>query len=168
MIRNAVFSECGLYRYVLERDLRDLFDVERRTLMAVLLNPSRAGFEDDDNTTRRMIDYATVWGFNHYYALNLGALVLTDSKKLKSYKGDIVGPDTDVWIRKLSKDADMIIVGWGNAVPLKSRVVEVLKILEPYDLYCFGKNQDGSPTFPLYQKKTLIPTIFRGAIGPSP
>jgi hypothetical protein len=54
MIRTAVISEDGVYRYVLYRE----WDVQLPTILFIMLNPSTADGDSDDPTIRRVINFA--------------------------------------------------------------------------------------------------------------
>lgn len=78
MIRSAVISKDGLYRYTLRR----VWDESKPLLNFVLLNPSKADAETDDATVRRCIGFAKLWGFGGIVITNLYAYRSTDPKKL--------------------------------------------------------------------------------------
>jgi hypothetical protein len=73
MIRTALFSPCGRFRYRLGRRW-----AEGPTVALVLLNLSTADDEVDDPTIRRCIDFARRWGYGGLEVVNLYAHVATD------------------------------------------------------------------------------------------
>jgi len=56
---NAVLSECGRYRYTIERS----WAICPNYLMLVMLNPSTADAEKNDPTIRCCIDFAKLMGY---------------------------------------------------------------------------------------------------------
>lgn len=56
---SAIISECGAYRYRLERQ----WDGEKPNVAFLVLNPSTADASQDDPTIRRCIGFARYWGF---------------------------------------------------------------------------------------------------------
>lgn len=149
MQREAVFSPCGRYRYLLRR----VWSARAEPLLlAVMLNPSIADAHQDDPTTRFMVNRAKDWGFGAYEAVNLFALISTDPKALKR-EVDPVGPENDFMIERTAKIADKIVVAWGSlqaSFPvLVARATFVRRVLlHRCDVWCLGRNRDGSPRFP--------------------
>jgi hypothetical protein len=65
-------------------------------------------------------------------------------------------PENDEWIRRIAAKARLVVVGWGNPGHKSGRGPEVAKILrevcDPSKVMCFGRNLNGSPVHPLYQR----------------
>lgn len=141
--RSAHFSECGTWRYWLRRNLRDLGP----KATWIMLNPSTAGAFSDDPTTTQCMNRMFRAGYTRYEAVNLFALVGTDPACLHAAP-DPIGPDNDRAIRHAVDDADMIVVAWGRDGALYGRGAEMLAMLEGHELWCLGRNSDGSPRFP--------------------
>jgi hypothetical protein len=78
MIRTALFSQCGRFRYRLGRRW-----AEGPTVAFVLLNPSAADAYSDDPTVRRCVDFARRWGYGALAVVNLYAYVATDPEDLR-------------------------------------------------------------------------------------
>ena len=100
------------------------------------------------------------WGFERYEAVNLFALVDPSPDALRRV-ADPVGPGNDGWIRRAAARADRIVVAWGNHGALHARAERVLELLAPYDLWCFGVNQGGAPTFPRALPRDVQLSRFR-------
>lgn len=156
----AVISECGLYRYTLERRPRPpsapslLPNLELRgdrgTLLVVMLNPSTADASQDDATIRSLNRLATAWGYGAFIVLNLYAYRSTDPAALKTVT-DPVGPLNDQYLAEYAKLFPDVLVGWGNhAEP--QRAQQVLDLLQANSarIYTVGRNKNGSPKHPLY------------------
>lgn len=158
----AVLSEDRVSRYVLYRSL-DGEDwnaelspllVPRRTVCFVMLNPSKADEYANDPTIDKLTKYGKLWGFQCLSVVNLFAYRETDSKRLRSLSSarDIVGPDNDPWIIKTALHAQKIVCGWGNEGEILGRGEAVRALLSGFRLWCFKRNQNGTPCHPLYQR----------------
>jgi hypothetical protein len=151
----AVFSTCGLYRYVLGR----LWTNDERigSMHVIMLNPSDATHEIDDPTIRRCIGFAKREGYGGLVVRNLFAYRTPYVAKLLTAK-DPVGPENP---RVLAYDVEgaFPIAAWG-IVPSKLRAkapsAEAAR-------RCFGLTKDGWPRHPLYLKAdTPIVPIYKG------
>jgi hypothetical protein len=80
--------------------------------------------------------------------LNAYAYRSTDPKALTSHP-DVVGKGNDHHIAQACKNADKIVVAWGNHAT-DDRHLTLLKVLNGHKLYCFAKNNNGKPKHPLY------------------
>lgn len=78
-------------------------------------------------------------------------------------------PENDEWIRKIAPKASFVVVSWGNPGHASGRGPAVEKILrevcDPAKVFCFGKNKNGSPKHPLYQRldAKLVPFFAAGS-----
>ena len=140
----------GPYRYRLQR----WWGPDQRSLLWIMLNPSWADSQNDDPTLRRLIGFSTREGYHRLEVVNLFALIDPDPSALCRVE-DPTGPDNDLHITEAGLRADRIIVAWGNGPfrPLDhfwARDRQVLDLLHPQDLWCFGTTQKGRPLHPLY------------------
>ena len=73
----ATLSSCGAYRWLLHRPIpsREPSSGQRRLLLFIGLNPSRADGRRDDPTLRRLQGFAHHWGYHHLVVLNLFARI---------------------------------------------------------------------------------------------
>ena len=124
MIRDAVFSPDGRFRYRLTRT----WAPELPRLLLVLLNPSTAGRELDDPTTRRAIGVAKRAGCGSVSIANLFAFVATDPEDLRQ-AGYPVGPANDDHLAAMIQDADLVVCGWGANAAGLARPGEVLAMI---------------------------------------
>lgn len=62
---SAIFSPCGTWRYRLERDIAEVGKVA----CAILINPSYAGAENNDQTVGKLIGFGKRNGIRRKYAL---------------------------------------------------------------------------------------------------
>lgn len=170
---HAVLSEDRVYRYVLYRSVDGLdWDADKRpdggyrlTVGFVLLNPSTADETETDNTIDKLQKYTIAWGFQRLAVVNLFAYRETESSRLPqlSLAKDLIGPENDRYIRELAQDAHKIVCGWGNHGLLLDRQVAVQALLGEVsgEVFCFRKNQNGSPVHPLYQRDAAELIAYR-------
>jgi hypothetical protein len=146
--RDALISECGLFRYWLLRRWAD-----GPLLLFVMLNPSTADANIDDATIRRCATFAHVHGFAGFMVVNLFAFRATDPREL-ARKGWQVGPDNDDWIELAAQKVGGICVAWGavgDRGPANDRVQVVVPILRRYRaVQCLRITRSGYPQHPLY------------------
>ena len=146
---SAVISDCGLYRYWLERG-----PAGAPYVAWVLANPSTADAELDDPTVRKARGFTQRWGYERFVFVNLFAFRSTDPKGLLKAHNPW-GPENDDHIRRAIETAEFVVLAWGNAVvkPLRERCRVVSKyVLEeraPDRVMCLGYTADRSPRHPL-------------------
>ncbi len=153
LIKKATFSRCREYRYALKR----YWDRDRPVVLFIALNPSIADESTDDPTLKRCLSYARSWGYGGLSLGNLFSVVATDPKSLKSVD-DPVGPENDLWLKRLASDANLIVAAWGNQGTYLDRARRVSGMLDT--LHCLKQNKSGQPAHPLYQLAALTPERF--------
>lgn len=160
MISDALFSDCGTYRYWLSR----VWDEDKPLAVFIGANPSKAGAELNDATIVRLIGFCTRWGYGGFVIVNVAAYVATTQDDLNAAI-DPVGPDNDKWIDHWCKDRVPIAM-WGDGAASKLRnglrlwdVKKRLGCEHGRLLLCFGKTKGGAPKHPVrlsYETK-LVP-----------
>jgi hypothetical protein len=166
--RSAVFSDCGRYRYRLDRVIG-----EGPPVAFVLHNPSTAGVEIDDRTSRRGIGYAKTLGFGRLIFVNPWAYIATKPADLWAAQ-DPIGPLNDAHIQgvlaEVLSDGGRIVAAWGRINPparwrpaATARIADVVRMVRRggSELFALGVNQDGSPGHPLYLRKDATLTVWR-------
>lgn len=156
----AEFSECGRYRLWLSRDWswRRLSDGRSQFALWIGMNPSVAGADVDDPTTRREMAFTRVMGLDTYVKCNVMDYRATDPKALLS-----VAPRSDQNIECIvnmasSRRCASIIAAWGALPkPLRRYADDVVAALRGRQLHCFGKTASGAPRHPLYLPGTARP-----------
>lgn len=149
MIKSAIISECGLYRY----ELRRVWDETLPPAVFIMLNPSTADAEKNDPTIRRCIGFAKDEGCGSLIVVNLGAFRAT-SPDVWNAAADPVGPRWREHMRgaleQVYPNGGTLVVAWGNdgAGKCADTVAEIERLgLTPL---CFGINKTGQPKHPLY------------------
>ena len=150
MKTDATFSECRKYRYALWR----IWDESKPYVMFIGLNPSTADETENDNTTNRCINYAKDWGYGRLCMANLFAFCTKDPDEMKAAKNPI-DKDNDVWLKKLSNNAGVVIAAWGDDGSHLGRSKKVINMFP--NLKCLKVNKSGEPAHPLYQPGTAVP-----------
>ena len=141
--RVARYSDCEKYRYTLQIT----WDDSKNRIVFIGLNPSTATEMKNDPTVTRMINFAKTWGYGSLSVCNIFAFRTTFPFELKKSK-DPVGKENDEWILYEVRNADKVVVAWGNHGNFLSRSNEVLKVIP--NPYVFGKTKIGEPKHVLY------------------
>ncbi|MBA9027613.1 DUF1643 domain-containing protein [Peribacillus huizhouensis] len=163
MRREAVID--GEYRYSL---IREWDESNAQRVVFVLLNPSTADDEGDDQTTKVCIEFAKKWGYGSLQIVNLFAFRATyptDLKKVKDYK-KMVGVHNHSFLQNALQNADKIVVAWGEHGKIQKRYMDdSLKSLFSYfPLYCFREIANNQPKHPLgvdYNTPLVEYTFFK-------
>lgn len=149
IIKSAVISDCGCYRYVLRREWND----DLPPMLILMLNPSKADAERDDPTITRSIHRAKLEGCGSLVVGNAGAGRATYPKDWAAME-DPYGPDNRYHIRRLLiecwLDEGKAVVAWGTLGHDKAGyILDIAKVVG-IKLWCLGKTKAGDPRHPLY------------------
>jgi hypothetical protein len=143
---SAIISECGTWRYRLERDLgRD-----GPTVAILGVNPSTADAEVDDQTIRKDMGFGARLGWGRLIKGNKFAYRATDVKALRRV-ADPIGPENNDHLIQIMLDADIVIAAWGPLSKLPEKLRSRWRRLVIYadaagkPLHCFGTAKDGQP-----------------------
>src|SRR5581483_4090035 len=108
-----------------------------RSVLWVMLNPSTADANEDDNTIGRCVSFSDSWGYSGILVANLYAYRATDPKTLKA-AADPIGPENYRYIRALSERAALVVVGWGGYRVHPNHINAALGALNGQPIYCLG------------------------------
>jgi hypothetical protein len=150
MQRSVIFSECGLFRYLLEHD----FGGSGPVVSLGMVNPSKADGQKNDPTMTKVDGFATRMGASKVIVWNPFALISKDVRDLRT-ASDPIGPENDAYIEQAIRGADIHIVAWGPLTklpkPLRGRLRSVVNVLEAAGAkpMCWGTALDGQPRHPL-------------------
>ena len=152
--REAVYSECGVYRYSLTAHWDDTLP----RLVYVMLNPSKATELANDPTIERCERRARRLGFGAFTAVNIFALRETSPERLKA-AAEPEGPENLAHIRSAVAEADMILAAWGVHGAHRGQAEGVLAELRKSGrpLHVLGLTKDGHPRHPLYIAYEIAP-----------
>lgn len=151
---DAIISECGTYRYLLQR----FWNVQLEAVNFVMLNPSTADAVLDDPTIRRCLGFARVLGFGAMEITNLFALRSVNPKALRTH-ADPVGPENDEQIVSSAKVCQMTICAWGTQGRYMDRANRVISLLRNNGIapYALRFTLWGDPAHPLYLPGNIQP-----------
>ncbi|MDO6730325.1 DUF1643 domain-containing protein [Marinovum sp. 2_MG-2023] len=143
----AVYSDCGLYRYRLRRS----WDVTAGQVAFVMLNPSTANEKVNDPTIARCERRARLLGYGGLDVVNLFAFRATDPKDLRAAP-EPIGPENDQFLADAFAAADIVLAAWGVHGRLHDRDSAVLPLLNVASgkLFTLGLTRHGLPRHPLY------------------
>lgn len=143
----ATFSPCKEYRYNLFR----IWDSSLKILGVVMLNPSKAGDKDNDNTINSLIRIAASNGYGGIDVVNLYALISEKPSYLNTHYNPL-GKNNHEYIDALIGDFENILLAWGSHKFNKIQIDRVLYKFHHRDFLCLKINADGNPKHPLYCK----------------
>jgi len=147
---SAIISDCGLYRYRLERHAL----AGAGAVAWIMVNPSTADATEDDATIRKVIGFSNRMGAGWAIVGNKFAYRATDVNELKTAR-DPVGPENDVHLADIIEHAPTVIVAWGPLAKLPKhlrrrwRTIAAIADRVGRPLMCFGAANDGHPRHPL-------------------
>ncbi len=160
MIRSAVLSDDGLYRYELRRAWGD-----GPVVTWVMLNPSTADAQSDDPTIRRLLSFSDSWGFGEFLVVNLFAYRSPKPVALRTIV-DPVGPGNERAIEAAIAKAELVICAWGASIDsraLRGRPkpnVTALTAALWKPTACLGRTGAGRPVHPLYVSADTEPVPY--------
>lgn len=148
-VSEAAYSACERYRYALTRRWG-----EGAPLLWIMLNPSTATELANDPTIERCERRTRAMGFSAMTIGNLYGFRATDPRNLMR-ESDPVGPENDVTVMRLAREAGAVICGWG--VHGARRGTELASKLD-VPLLALGSTKDGHPRHPLYVGYAVQPS----------
>lgn len=169
--RRAVFSRCGRFRHLLERQ----WSPQGPRLGFVGLNPSTADGDHDDPTTRRCMGFARAEGFGSLVLVNVFAWRATRPEDLRA-AGPPVSASAQRARRRALADCDAVVACWGAVPwarePARRTLHSILRIQGA--VFVLGLSRAGHPRHPLYLPRTAQLRLWadRGPLpapyGPGP
>lgn len=146
----AVISDCGAYRYRLDRHVGTGTDV----YAFFGVNPSTADASINDATVRKWLGFTSRLGAKSFIVGNVFGWRATDVKQLDAAT-DPMGRENRAYIREIASEADIIVPCWGASGKLPPRLRYELKAtleilaMTGKPLMCWGKTASGEPKHPL-------------------
>lgn len=140
MKRDAIFSDCGKFRYVLKRQWS-----YAPGAMCIGLNPSTANAEKDDPTIRILCKHLEALGYGSLWMTNLYALVSSKPESLWDV-ADNQG-DNDKWLQYARRQSEIVIFCWGTFKGIEYRENQVMKMFPEGKVFGFSKQ--GMPLHPM-------------------
>ena len=144
----AIFDVNDRYRYSLWR----AWSAHHPRIAFILLNPSTADEQRNDQTIRRCMGFARAWNFGSMEVVNLFAYRATDYRELFR-ASDPIGEENNRFLMQAVQRCSTVVLGWGTRGKFLSRDHQVIQMLTGRnDVYCLGKTKEGQPRHPLYIK----------------
>lgn len=160
MMREAVISPCGLYRFYLARQVTPLFH-KVRTVAFGLLNPSKADAEIDDATVRKGWAYTRAWDCYRMVFVNTNPYRSTNPKSARMPPESVL-LENDEYLRRAAREAHIFVCAWGTKASLELAFRATRVLQAETDLHFLALCVDGvTPKHPLYQRGDLQPTLWR-------
>lgn len=147
---SAVISTCGLFRYRLDRDVRD----EGPVAAYFGVNGSTADADDEDHTTRKWNGFSQRNAFSRYIVGNPFAYRARDVRQL-ALVPDPVGPENFLYLQEIIEEADILIPCWGNRSKVPKQLhfhIDALRdliVAAGKPVLCFGYTKSRDPIHPL-------------------
>lgn len=166
-LKRSAFFSCPGARIRLSRDWGD-----GPRALVIGCNPSTAGAEADDPTSRWWNDWFQAAGFGGYDAANLYPFCTSSPAECRRI---VSGIDSGDWgardelhfvnlpaLVDMAKAAHQVFVCWGaiawDDLWIDHVVEEIQSGIAPYpDLWCWGKTSSGAPKHPLARGAHRIP-----------
>ena len=153
---DAIFSRDRRYRYRLTRRV----DLGERTVMFLMLNPSRADKFHNDNTITKCIGFARIWGYKCLSVVNLTPHVATYPTDLPADLPEprYVQSRNLRIVRQTAAESDLVVVAYGNSVKnlersggARGRARLMTRSLADagHELHCLGVTELGHPRHPV-------------------
>ncbi len=137
-------SADGEYRYLLWRRW-----APGDSMVWVMLNPSMADHERDDQTVTKCIGFARRLGYSGIEVINLYALRTTDPMVLRDYD-DPEGPGNrstwDATLRYFHRGP--VVAAWGGSFPRSLEPSNALRHADTTSWLCLGHTVEGHPRHP--------------------
>lgn len=153
-VSDAVYSECGTYRYSLTR----IWNQGGRRLLYIMLNPSTATEAQNDPTIARCESRARALGYGSFRACNLFALRETDPWAMRRHAAP-EGPDNRTALLDAAAWADDILCAWGIHGTHLDQGPAIRQMLTGagHTLMMLGLTKESHPRHPLYLRNDLTP-----------
>ncbi len=150
---DVIFNEAMTHRYFLRRAWGGT-----KACLFIMLNPSRADATRSDNTVTRCIKFSQQWGYHQLWVVNLFAYRTPYPGDLYS-ANDPIGDDNDFYISLAVRQADEVVVAYGNHGSYMDRANHVIDLIrfEGKEAKTFGLTAQRHPIHPLARGKMWIP-----------
>lgn len=147
--KSATLSDCGRYRYRLERKWSD-----QASMLFIMLNPSIADASTDDPTIRRCVGFAKRDGCGGVVVVNLFGLRATDPDEI-SRSTEPFGPGNEAAqqsaLDEAQEERSPIVCAWGASLSRQADVrFLALARKTGAPLMALGFTKTGHPRHPLY------------------
>lgn len=146
----AVISDCGTYRYRLDREVQ----TQGLVFAYFGVNGSTATAIQEDQTTMKWRGFTLRNGGRRYIAANPFAYRATDVRELAK-AADPVGPENARYLREVISEADILVPCWGSRTKVPKHLrhhfadLKTLLFKSGKPVKIFGLTSSGDPMHPL-------------------
>lgn len=150
LVGRAVISECGHYRYRLDRHVGGSGSV----YAFFGINPSTADASIDDATVRKWNGFTRRWGASRYIVGNVFAFRSTDVKGLAT-AADPIGRLNNDHLHQIIAEADILVPCWGDQMKVPQMLrpsfhwMRQILAASGKPVMTFGLSKGGFPKHPL-------------------
>lgn len=157
---NAVLSDCEKYRFFLERS----WDDDLPKLPVCMLNPSTGDAEQDDQTIRRLTNFAKRWGYGGLAIVNL--YPLRSPKPAVMWASEDRSHDkNDEWLDAIiviaENNGGKLLIAWGDDGNYEDKADQFIKRVsersKTIKLVTLGKTARGHPRHPMALGRGRVP-----------
>lgn len=147
---SAIISDCGKYRYRLERTVGWTGPV----YAFFGINPSTADAHLDDATVRKWIGFTKLWGGSRFIVGNVFAYRATEVAELASVENP-TGPENVESLSAIMHEANVLVPCWGNSTKVPKHLrgefeAILLRLVESgKPVMHLGLTKGGDPKHPL-------------------
>ena len=145
-ITNAIFNKNKTYRYRLWR-----FNKLGNAILYIMLNPSSAGENKNDNTITKLCGFTSRLQFDGFIVCNLCARISTDPSNIKRDEY-LTSIDMKIISNTLKLQCvKQVIYAWGQNFNQKDKIVLLNKLLDEHGFrpYCLSICKNNVPRHPL-------------------
>jgi hypothetical protein len=120
-----------------------------------MVNPSTADAVENDATIRKLLGFGRHYDWGSIVVGNLFAYRSKDVRELATC-ADPVGPENDLHLLDMMREADRLVVAWGPAAKLPKRlrtrfrrILEMASLVSRQPMSIGAPAKDGHPCHPL-------------------
>lgn len=149
---SAVISDCGLYRYRLDRQC-GMPTPDSKVIAYFGINPSTADATIDDQTVRKWTGFTTRNGGHAFIAGNVFSYRTKDVDVLATIDSPC-GPDHMQYLGEIIAAADVLVPCWGNVRKVPASLHHYIKntlellLISGKPVLHFGVTKSGDPLHP--------------------
>lgn len=131
---NAVYSECGAYRYQLTLQHRE--KENGQTVCVIMQNPSVAGSEFADKSVQFLETLIFQKEYPEFAKISTIIIVNQFARiQTKNFQGrpSDLGPENNDHIQKSIRKSDIILIAWGKTNPYTERQQAIQDMIQAYE-----------------------------------
>lgn len=136
-------------KHWMKNEAGELYSIPKSVLW-ILLNPSKANATINDPTTRRLIEFTKSFGYDRMELINLFSYRATDPQDLRQPGLDLFGPEYDKHVDAALGRSSLIVCAWGSHGTLQNAHTKMVTKLLHKHCFTLGRTANLQPAHPLY------------------